>query len=503
MPLPIARFRSLVAALLALLLAAGLVAAQPAPPDFTDERTLPAGPRGDRLRELVEAVNANDPARIEAFAKHFTGEFAKIPVAEHVEQLGGILGASQGFDVYGVRRYPSRPQPDRDVLIVHNRLTEEWQAFVVVFDDSPQARISGIQFAPARPPKDQPAAPPLTLDAAKADIEAFLDRLVEAEAFSGTVLIGRNGTVLYTAARGIAERNDAVPVRLETKFNLGSMNKMFTAVTIASLVEDGTLRFDDPVSRYLGGKGWTKADLSKVTIAHLLSHTSGLGSYFNDEYQRTARQRLRRVADYKPLVANETLAFEPGTKWQYSNTGFLLAGAVIEAATGRDYFDVVRERVYRKAGMTGSDSYDIDLVVPHLAIGYSRERGPEGPRWRANTFEHVIRGGPAGGGYSTVRDLFAFAEALRADRLVTAALRERLWTPKPELQSPEYGFGFGTSTGPLGRVVGHSGGFPGISSVLDICTDTGWTIVVLSNTDRGAQPVQRRIEHALARVQGS
>jgi len=289
-------------------------------------------------------------------------------------------------------------------------------------------------------------------------------------------------------------------MRLDSKLNLGSMNKMFTAVVVGQLVDEGKLSFQDPVSKFLGGKGWTKADLSKVRVEHLLSHTSGLGSYFNAQYQRTARQLLRTVDDYKPLVAEETLAFEPGTKWQYSNTGFLLAGAVIEAATGRDYFDVVRERVYRKAGMTGSDSYDIDLVVPHLAIGYSRERTAGGTQWRANTFEHVIRGGPAGGGYSTAQDLFAFAEAMRANTLVSAATRERLWSPKPELQSPQYGFGFGVSTDPLGRSVGHSGGFSGISSVLNMHPDTGWTVIVLSNVDMGAMPVEERVQQTLARV---
>jgi CubicO group peptidase (beta-lactamase class C family) len=289
-------------------------------------------------------------------------------------------------------------------------------------------------------------------------------------------------------------------MRLDSRLNLGSMNKMFTAVVIAQLVDEGTLSFRDPVSKHLGGKGWTKADLSKVRIEHLLSHTSGLGSYFNDTYQRTARQLLRKVDDYKPLVAEETLAFEPGTRWQYSNTGMLLAGAVIEAATGRDYFDVVRERVYAKAGMTGSDCYDVDLVVPNLAIGYGRARTPSGPRWRANTFEHVIRGGPAGGGYSTARDLLAFAEALRRGVLVTPLTRERLWSAKPELSSPEYGFGFGVGSDALGRRVGHSGGFPGISSVLDVYPDTGWTVVVLSNVDGGMPPVAQKLREVAGRL---
>ena len=204
--------------------------------------------------------------------------------------------------------------------------------------------------------------------------------------------------------------------------------------------------------------------------------------------------------DYKPLVAEDTLAFEPGTKWQYSNTGFLLAGAVIETVTGRDYFDVVRQRVYARANMPDSDSYDIDLVVPNLAVGYSRERTATGARWRANTFEHVIRGGPAGGGYSTARDLLAFAEAMRQGRLVSSATAERLMSAKPELGSPRYGFGFGTGRDALGRTAGHSGGFPGISSVLDVYLDTGWTIVVLSNVDGGMQPVAQKLREVAARI---
>jgi CubicO group peptidase (beta-lactamase class C family) len=206
------------------------------------------------------------------------------------------------------------------------------------------------------------------------------------------------------------------------------------------------------------------------------------------------------VDDYKPLVAEETLAFEPGTRWQYSNTGFLLAGALIEAVTARDYFDVVRERVYAKAGMTGSDAYDIDLVVPNLAVGYSRERTPAGAGWRANSFEHVIRGGPAGGGYSTARDLLAFAEAMRSGRLVSPATAERLWTAKPDLGSPEYGFGFGVGRDALGRTAGHSGGFPGIASVLDIYPDSGWTIVVLSNVDGGMSPVAQKLREVAGRI---
>jgi CubicO group peptidase (beta-lactamase class C family) len=484
-----------------LILATATAFAQPAPGEYADDTTLPAGRRGERIRQVLDAVNSGDRTRIEALVKDsFGGRFREIPLEQHLGALGGLHDGSRGLDFYGVRRYTPPGPADRAVVIAKNRLTGGWQGLSLTFDGTAEERITGMQIQPARPPKGVPPLPPLTVEQARAELGAFLDRLAEAEAFSGTALLARDGQVVFEAARGIADRNHGVPMRLDSKLNLGSMDKMFTAAVVGQLVDEGKLTFQDPVSRFLGGKGWTKADLSKVRVEHLLSHTSGLGSYFNDTYERMARQLLRKVDDYKPLVADESLAFEPGTRWHYSNTGFLLAGAVIEAVTGRDYFDVVRERIYAKAGMPNSDSYDIDLVVPNLAIGYSRERTASATRWRANTFEHVIRGGPAGGGYSTARDLLAFAEAMRKGRLVSPATAERLWTAKPELQSPDYGYGFGVGKDDLGRTAGHSGGFSGIASVLDIYLDTGWTVVVLSNVDGGMQPVAQKLRETAGRL---
>ncbi len=150
--------------------------------------------------------------------------------------------------------------------------------------------------------------------------------------------------------------------------------------------------------------------------------------------------------------------------------------------------------------MERSDSYAMDEPVENLAIGYFKDIGPGGMRWKNNLFVHVIQGGPAGGGYSTVGDLVRFGQALRSGKLVRPEMAEVLWSPKPELGSPEYGFGFGVRGGPGNRIVGHSGGFPGISAQLDLFLDRGYSVAVLANYDTIAGRVAERIRELLSRV---
>lgn len=197
------------------------------------------------------------------------------------------------------------------------------------------------------------------------------------------------------------------------------------------------------------------------------------------------------------LAKGDTLAFEPGTRWSYSNTGFLVLGKVIEVVSGQDYFEYVREHIYQPAGMVHTDAYELDRVNPNLAVGYEKEFGANGSAsFRNNIFRHVIRGGPAGGGYSTVEDLLRFAEALKGGTLLSAESVKLLTTPKPELGSPEYGFGFGIHD--EGGIVGHSGGFPGISANLDIFPRSGYVAVVLSNYGRAASYVTERLRELVA-----
>jgi CubicO group peptidase (beta-lactamase class C family) len=322
-------------------------------------------------------------------------------------------------------------------------------------------------------------------------IGEYVSTLARADLFSGAVILAKDGRTIYSGAFGQANKDFDAPNTLDTKFNLGSMNKMFTSVAIAQLVEQGKLSYDDPLSRFIPDFPSAAAS-GKILIKHLLTHTSGLGSYFNAEFQRSSRARFRSVDDMMQLAKDDSLLFEPGTRYAYSNTGMLVLGKVIEVVAQQDYFDYVRSHVYEPAGMVNTDSYELDQVNPNLAVGYQTEYQVDGAkRFRNNVFMHVIRGGPAGGGYSTAEDLVRFAEGLRSGKLISQKSFELMTTPKAELNSPQYGYGFAIDTAL--SVVGHSGGFPGISSNLDMFTGTGYTAVVLSNYGGASRALVEKI----------
>lgn len=339
--------------------------------------------------------------------------------------------------------------------------------------------------------------PALTQDKLVAQAKALVQDLAANDRFSGTVLIARGDEVLLEMAVGEASKRFHVPNRVDTKFNLGSMNKMFTSVAVAQLVEQGKVAYEDSISKYVD-ESWLPTEITeRVDVYHLLTHTSGLGSYFNEAYMTSSRDMFREVDDYKPLVKGSTLAFEPGTRWSYSNTGMLLLGVVIEMASGENYFDYIREHVYAPAGMKNTDCYDMDVPIENLAIGYDRD--PESPvGWRNNYYMHVIRGGPAGGGFSTVQDLHRFAQALLEGKLVSVESLDMLWTGH---ESPRYGCGFAVHEGKAGKVVGHSGGFSGINSNLDIHVDQGFVVAVMSNYSNGMDGLHPTLREMVQRVE--
>jgi CubicO group peptidase (beta-lactamase class C family) len=455
----------------------------------------PDTPAARRAAELVRAINTGRPDSMRAYAQAALAPafLASPPLETHVEIWGGIYAQQGGFELEGIQGFDDGHVEAR----IRGRRTGDVLRLVVSVDPANGDRISGLGLQPV-PPQPAQGGSPLTDEQIAAELDRHLAELAQRDVFAGTVLLAKGGQPFLHKAYGPADRNFGVPNRPDTKFNLGSMNKMFTAVAIAQLAEQGKLSFDDPIGKHLPAGSMRPEVLEKVKVEHLLTHTSGLGSYFSEEWDRQSRALYRTVDDWMPLVREDSLQFEPGTRWAYSNTGFLVLGKIVETASGQDYFDYVREHIFAPAGMKDTESYELDYVVENLAVGYERALTADGEAaWRNNIFQHVLRGGPAGGGYSTAADLLAFANALRSDRLVKRETRDRLWSPKPELQSPTYGYGFILEDD--GNTVGHSGGFSGISSVLRIRLTDDLTIIALSNTGGGSQRVSAKLNELLAR----
>ncbi len=483
---------TLLALLISTVVSLPAAAQTPQPAPFTDSATLPDTPAYTRAREVMDLINSADPA---AFERYVQGSFAPefrdaVPPEAHAAFFNEVVSTSGTLTPHGARSYsPPRPATSA-TLIVRAGITEQWRAIVVEVEEAAPHKISRLSFDRARPPSDLPKAPALTDAQIAEELGAYIDRLAKYDAFSGTVLMAKDGKPLLIRAVGLANRDFKAANSLDTKFNLGSMNKMFTAVAILQLAEQGKLSLDDTLAKYLDTTWLSQDILDRVTIRHLLTHTSGLGSYFNETFDRSSRALFRNVNDYKPLVVSETLAFEPGSQQRYSNTGFLIAGAIVEKASGADYFDYIRKNVTGPAGMTSTDCYELDKVNDNLAVGYDRRVTPQGPEYTNNIFMHVIRGGPAGGGYSIVADLVRFDQALRSGKLLKQDALAAAWTPVPGPLG--YGLGFFVQDTPVGKIVGHSGGFNGISADLSMYLDAGLTVAVLSNDGLAAPLVQSK-----------
>ena len=331
------------------------------------------------------------------------------------------------------------------------------------------------------------------------DVQSYLDSLAADNKLSGVVLVAKDGVTIASKAAGTANKATGTAIDLNTKFNLGSMNKMFTAVAIAQLAQAGKLAFTDTVGKHLPDYA-NKEVAEKVTIHHLLTHTSGMGMYWNDKF-RTQREKLLTVAAHLPLFAADPLAFAPGEKFQYSNAGYMLLGAIIEKVSGQDYYSYVQEHIYNPAGMKNTGFYEPGKEIPNLAIGYSR-MSPDGkPLEEAhdNNNTREIRGGPAGGGFSTAPDLVKFQQALLSYKLLDKAHTELVTTGKVDGPGGgKYGYGFGENNAGGKHSVGHNGGAPGIAANFEMFPESGYTAVTLMNTDPPAMmPVAKAIRERI------
>jgi len=317
-----------------------------------------------------------------------------------------------------------------------------------------------------------PGAPPKTVNEAElvAHLAKTMDKLVAEDNFSGAVLLAKDGKPIFEKAYGMASKSYGAANRTDTRFNLGSIDKVFTKVAIGQLIQQGKIAsVDDKLIKYLPNYPNQEA-AEKITLRQILTMQSGIGDFFGPKFEKAAKDQFRTISDFLPLFASEPPLFVPGTKRQYSNGGYIVLGAVIEKVTGKSYYDFVHDNIFQPLGMNDTDFSEVDEIVNNRATGYTKHGAIETATWRQNVFTLPARGSSAGGGYSTTHDLLKFANALADGKVLNPAFEANI--PVPE------GRPFAIMRG-----MGIAGGSPGVNGILEAGMPGGYTMVVLSNYD--------------------
>lgn len=424
----------------------------------------PQTPAGKVFAAWLATFNAGDPARWRAFDAAYPREGEPPPIEDRM-RFREVTG---GFKLVRIEK----SEPLALVVLLQEKSSDTIARMEMNLGAGEPPKILKATLEAIPRPADL-ALPRLKEADALAALTARAGELAKKDEFSGVVLVARHGKVLLQKAWGFANRETKTPATLDTRFRLGSMNKMFTAVATLQLVEAGKLALDDPIGKYL--PDYPNKDVaSKVTVRHLLTHTGGTGDIFGPDFEKN-RLTLREHSDYLKLYGSRGLTHEPGAEFQYSNYGFVLLGALIEKVTGTSYYDYVQRRIFQPAGMTSTASLAENEAVPGRSTGYMKDNG----KWVPNTDTLPWRGTSAGGGYSTAGDLLRFTQALESGKLISKASLAAATTPHKE----DYGYGFGIQGEGNLRSYGHGGGAPGMNGDLRIFPRLGYVVISLSNLD--------------------
>lgn len=443
---------------------------------------LPATPAGRQFSAWLETFNRGERATLLQFLeKNFTSRVRNIDrELAFREQTGGLE-----------LKKVEESTATRIMGLVKERDSDQFGRFMIEVEPAEPHRITTFELRAIPSPSDF-AVSRMSESELVAALRVKLETDSAADRFAGAVLLAKNGKSVFSGAYGLADRGKKIPNKLDTRFRIGSMNKMFTAVSILQLVQAGKIQLNDPLGKYLTDYP-NREVATKVTIHHLLTHTGGTGGFFGPVFD-AHREDLRTLQDYVKLFGQRELEFEPGGRWSYSNYGYLLLGVVIEKVTGRSYYDYVREHVYQPAGMSSTGSLPEEEVVEDRSIGYTRFGG--GGTRHPNTDTLPYRGTSAGGGYSTVSDLARFASALESHKLLDARYTEMLTSGKVDTpRGAKYAYGFEDNTAGGVRWFGHGGGAPGMNGDLRIYPQSGYVIAVLANLD---PPAAQRISEFIA-----
>ncbi|WP_223066335.1 serine hydrolase domain-containing protein [Paenibacillus caui] len=275
-------------------------------------------------------------------------------------------------------------------------------------------------------------------------IEEMIKQHNENSPFSGAVLVQQNELKIFEESFGYANRSERIHNSVNTRLGIASGCKIFTAVAICQLVQDGVLTFDSYLSECLDIP-FPDFD-PNITIHHLLTHSSGIPDYFDEEtmsdfeelWKTLPMYTIQSPKDFLPMFQNKPMKFTPGEKFAYCNSGFILLGMVVEQLTGLDFTTYVEQNIFQRCGMLDSGYFRMDQLPERTALGYiDHEAG-----WRTNVYSLPIKGGPDGGAYTTVHDLMKFWDALLNNQLLSKKYTDILLTPHiKETDDHFYGYG--------------------------------------------------------------
>lgn len=426
---------------------------------------IPATPAGQRLAEFLRAYNTGDLSVVRRFVGENFDKTAleKRPANERASANVATFKLTRQLNLHSVER-----STDFELeALCQSQVTEAWFSITIQVASQAPHGIIRQSFGFATRPAN--AIPRGRLNRAQIikELNAYVAKLVAADMLSGAVLVARNGRPIFKRAYGLDDSRMAY--RIETKFDLASMSKMFTSVAIAQLVQQGKLSYDETIGKFLPDYPNRQA-AEKVTLHQLLTHTSGIADFLDRQEYQAARhggkRTFRTMQDWFPFFASDPLSFEPGAKNDYSNGNFVVAGAIIEKITGQSYFDYVREHIFKPAGM-------------------------------GNTIFTVENGNSSGGGLSTVGDLLKFDIALRQHKLLSAKFTDIILTPKVDTGEGEaYGYGFEISQVNGKRIVGHSGGTAEVDNKFEIYLDDGYTVIALTKP-HASKNVTRKLKELI------
>lgn len=448
-------------------------------PSSPEVQTSPAqvvAAASDQTRQALDAwldaFNSNDRTRLEAFRDRYQPHLDVDGMLDFHAQTGGFRLLRYEPAVAGTAQALVQETDSETVARISVTMRQ---------DEPPLLRIEATERPADLQIQRLDQAGAIAALFAKADADAGNDK------FSGVLLVAREGKVVSQRAWGMADRANGTPVTMETKFRLGSMNKMFTAVATLQMVDAGKLSLDGTVGSYL--PDYPNAEIAKVTIRQLLTHSGGTGDIFGPEFDKH-RLTLKTHDDYVRLYGARAPTHPPGKEYRYSNYGFVLLGAIIEHVSGQSYYDYVDQHVFAAAGMKDTGSLPEDVQVPGRAHAYTRKDG----QWVDAAGTLPWRGTAAGGGYSTATDLLKFARALQAGKL----LPPTLLAEATRKQTPWYGYGFmvGKRQGVAG--FGHGGGAEGMNGALEIFPAQQQVVIGLANVD--PPEVERLADYYSARM---